>query len=437
MVGDVASAFRHVPINEDSVHKFAFAIPELDILVLKLSFPFGWTGSPGFYDVFARAIKFVQTNAVDTDDNDDIGIYHAYVWVDDHVGAEPDIGARCANSFANLKLSIVSILGPRSINVKKYADFATIARVLGLIYDTCRKSVSMPKEKITKALGVDNTCLAKTYVTKNDLQMAVVSLRFVASCFRPGFAFIQRLHSQCVRLSLGPGRKLSSASIQDLSFWKLILSKDTLTQGIPMKSFCGQNTPHVIINMDASDSGLCASDQVQKEYVKIVFNDHEARAIENFKRLGGSHGFDINVRELPACLYAAIAWAPQWAAMSTDSKPVHVRFMIDNTSAVSWATKLASRNALAQHIVRFLAAFEISYNIIFSARHIPGVENDFDDAGSRSSSSPRAHTRFANLCRGFLQVHPTTKLLPACDCSSVRRANSQSQLALLELILQQ
>ena len=89
---------------------------------------------------------------------------------------------------------------------------------------------------------------------------------------------------------------------------------------------------------------------------------------------------------------------------SKDGQPVHVQFIIDNSSAVSWTTKLSSLNTLAQTIIRYLAAFEIGLGLIFSAKHIPGADNTFDDAGSRASSSTAAERLFANMSSNFVQV---------------------------------
>ena len=146
-----------------------------------------------------------------------------------------------------------------------------------------------------------------------------------------------------------------------------------------MDSYCDESTPQVRINMDASVTGLCASNQAIKEFVRINFNTTELEAVRQFKEHGGHHAFNINVRELLSCIYATVVWGERWKAMSRNNKPVHVRFIIDNASAVSWTQKLGSRNALAQQIIRHLAAFQISFGLVFSAEHIHGTVNHFDN----------------------------------------------------------
>ncbi|EGZ13255.1 hypothetical protein PHYSODRAFT_407424, partial [Phytophthora sojae] len=51
MAGDVASAFRNISIHSNSVYLFGGHIEEDDVIVIELAAPFGWTGSPGFYEI--------------------------------------------------------------------------------------------------------------------------------------------------------------------------------------------------------------------------------------------------------------------------------------------------------------------------------------------------------------------------------------------------
>ena len=49
MKGDVAGAFRNLHIHRDHCGRFAAYIPELDLVVVNLTLPFGWTDSPAHY----------------------------------------------------------------------------------------------------------------------------------------------------------------------------------------------------------------------------------------------------------------------------------------------------------------------------------------------------------------------------------------------------
>ncbi|GMF33861.1 unnamed protein product [Phytophthora lilii] len=66
MAGDVASTFRNVIIHSGSVRWFGGFIEKGDALIIKLSCPFDWTGSPEYYEIVGGAITHTlcfHTNA--------------------------------------------------------------------------------------------------------------------------------------------------------------------------------------------------------------------------------------------------------------------------------------------------------------------------------------------------------------------------------------
>ncbi|KAF1783124.1 hypothetical protein GQ600_15561 [Phytophthora cactorum] len=66
MTGDVATTFRNISIHRNRGYLFAGLIDEKTALMVELSAHFGWTGSPGFYEIFGGAISHIHgchTNA--------------------------------------------------------------------------------------------------------------------------------------------------------------------------------------------------------------------------------------------------------------------------------------------------------------------------------------------------------------------------------------
>ncbi|POM78382.1 Hypothetical protein PHPALM_4091 [Phytophthora palmivora] len=163
---------------------------------------------------------------------------------------------------------------------------------------------------------------------------------------------------------------------QDLLWWWHVLHTHHLN-GVSLEYFNTLPVPDVVIEMDASD--------------------FEGTLIRNFKN-GEANGFDINYRELLSCAFAVQMWGRRWAANAPgNGRPLHVHFRIDNTSAVTWQNKLSSRNPRAQVVIRLLSWWETSFQLLFSASHIAGVDNTRADAGSRIA--PSFATRFASLTR--------------------------------------
>ncbi|KAG6616667.1 Secreted protein [Phytophthora cinnamomi] len=99
MAGDIASAFRNISIHSNSVYLFAGHIEEDDIIVIELAAPFGWTGSPGFYEIAGCAVAYVHgSHTTDTFPN---GFFN-YHWVDDHINVAADIGTSCDDANRSL-----------------------------------------------------------------------------------------------------------------------------------------------------------------------------------------------------------------------------------------------------------------------------------------------------------------------------------------------
>lgn len=86
------------------------------MLVIELAAPFGWTGYPGFYEIFGGVISHVHgshANAVCP-----TGFFN-YHWVDDHINVAPDIDLSCSEMDRSLRFAMVAVLGAEAINDKK------------------------------------------------------------------------------------------------------------------------------------------------------------------------------------------------------------------------------------------------------------------------------------------------------------------------------
>ncbi|RLN69560.1 hypothetical protein BBJ29_008892 [Phytophthora kernoviae] len=386
MAGDVASAFRNIGIHSNSVYLFAGRIEEENVLVIELAAPFGWTGSPGFYEIFSGAIAFMHdahTNATCP-----TGFFN-YHWIDDHISVAADIGASCCENDRSLRFAMVAVLGADAINTEKFSDWNTRQRVLGLEFDSVAEQILMPQAKIDKARGVVATAYFSTALTRKAYRSLLGSLRHVATCTRAARPFLQRLRQRERHLHRFRSVPVTEAMKQDLLWWWLVLHTPHLN-GVSLEYFNSLPSPDVVIEMDASDFGLCSLDVTAKVALTYPFSPHELDLISEFKT-EKANGFDINFRELLSCAFAVHAWGERWSAgVSRSGRPRHIHFRIDNTSAVAWQNKLSSRNPRnprAQGIIRLLNWWETSLQLRFSVSHVAGVDNARADAGSRSAGN--------------------------------------------------
>ncbi|ETP13259.1 hypothetical protein F441_11510 [Phytophthora nicotianae CJ01A1] len=93
---------------------------------------------------------------------------------------------------AALRLTVMAVLGPRSINKKKFSEWSTTAEALGLEFDTDKRTLSMPATKILKAQTRVNALEHGKDVRRHELVCSLGSLRHVSTCLRSVRPFIQR-----------------------------------------------------------------------------------------------------------------------------------------------------------------------------------------------------------------------------------------------------
>ncbi len=404
MSGDVAGAFRHIPIHADHVGRFAGTIPELNILIIDLCCPFGWSQSPVSYWLAGSAINHIYSHQKPGwIDQPTLGAesFDGKVWCDDHNCIEPDVGTRLPEAALALRAAMTEVLGPSACNDDKFTSWGRTGKSLGLLWDLDKLQLSMPDSKISKARLRLSTVLAQNKVTRSALNRLLGSLRHVITCIPTARAFIQRL-SSLQRCAPPCGTIAVSDPAKDDIKWLSLLLDSGQLNGIPLQRFANQDPFVFHVNMDASDHGLCALFPARKEYLQIRFDDTE-RALIQTAATKGNTDFGINLRELMSAVFASLVWGAHWKPHEHGGA-THVLFLIDNTAAISWNNKRTSKNAHAQLALRILALCEVQNRFYATAQHIPGVENTAADAGSRIWESDTYAKTFANLCSGWKQV---------------------------------
>ncbi len=134
MTGDVAGAFRHVPFNCWFCGYFSGYIPELDLIVVNLCLPFGWTGSPVHSSIAGQAIKVIHNSRPG---------FQNLVYSDDHILIGDSHRFETQVSGIALRRAMVTVLGTTACNEKKFTTWQRQCRALGLIFDFDSQTVSI------------------------------------------------------------------------------------------------------------------------------------------------------------------------------------------------------------------------------------------------------------------------------------------------------
>lgn len=245
VTADVDSAFQNIPTSAAGSLLMGGRVPGtrangIRLLALALTGLFGFCDCPGLFGIFARAAKYYIKQGR-SDIAEVIATFHSWLWVDDFIGIEPHVGDRLFQAEHRLRTSFHLVFGSPGWNDEKFATWNSTMHAVGLDWDLGTGVVSMPHEKVTKALdkvSAAATTLSKpeASVTLTEWRSLVGSLRHVATCIPAARVFFQSF----VRVE----RQLANKQAviwepvqQDLQWFKHVLNHEPLN-GIPMESFC-------------------------------------------------------------------------------------------------------------------------------------------------------------------------------------------------------
>ncbi|OWZ21827.1 Cleavage induced protein [Phytophthora megakarya] len=337
MTGDVIGAFRNIPISAVHVGRFAGTIPELEIFAINLCCSFGWKNSP--FNINHTGIG-------------EIVVHFGY-------------GPRHEVPWSRIKVPSGSPKFYRAVNVmnntplKRPPDREYFTAALhGISVGT---QVSILTANVSNALSRILVISKRSTATRTQLLKLLRSLRHIATCIRPAAPFFQRVAA----VARAVPQVTTEVAKDDLRWFTVILAIGRLKR-IPLSSFVRRHEPVIHIHMDASDR----------------LSDIE-RAIIDQGNAETNVEFCVNVRELMRVVFVTIVWVQLWSCSNRYSD-THVKFWIENTSAVAWSNKKSSRNKFAQMLLRILAIHEVRHGFYTSASHVAGSNNTMADAGNRT-----------------------------------------------------
>ncbi|OWZ18921.1 LOW QUALITY PROTEIN: hypothetical protein PHMEG_0006905 [Phytophthora megakarya] len=313
MLGDVAGGFRHVPMNAEHAHMFAFIIDEF--LVIDLACGFGWCGSPDWYYIPGALIN---------------GLYELSLFQRTlaNVGFTDRFGV---TSTHNPTLGPVASL-PISRFVERWLQYL---------------AKQQPMNENSKS---STSHFQGFYIWLGDKKV--------------GIEFTRQPTPHCPLLptcqSLFPVYSLPR------DFYEPQHGRIT---GVPVEQFAHDFNPSVHVHMDASNEGLCVVVPSLHQYIQVKFTQMDQKQSIADPTLNF-----INVRERQSAVLAGLIWGSTRATAPHSRRPTHVCFWIDNASAVAWAQRRSSRHPLAQLYNRLLSLAEFNYGLSCTAEHIPGCD---------------------------------------------------------------
>ena len=284
---------------------------------------------------------------------------------------------RVCNETVQRFLSMCEEIGcPVSLEKTEWANELMV--FLGILLNGINKTLSIPEEKIHKALNLLNWALQKKKVTVKFVQRLSGTLNFLNKAIVPGRAFTRGMYEK-LKLKDKKGNplkqfhhvNLGTSFLRDCEIWKYFLNNSHKVQlcrpFIDVEKF--NKAEEINLYSDASLSA--------KRGMGAVFDDHYivAKWSKNFIEMEKP---SIAFVELYALVAAVLTWGRQPKMMNT-----RVIVFCDNESVENMINAYASGCPQCMKLIKILALDGLKYNRRVFVKHVETENNTLADALSR------------------------------------------------------
>ena len=347
---DVKSAFKCLPLCPDDYPLMGFKVNGLYYFDKTLAF--GLRCSCLYWEKFAH---FLQWFFVHRTKYSDIGHY-----LDEFYGVNGSLQFAC--SVYECLLKQCDEIG-LPLSVEKNVRPTTKVLHLGVFIDTQEGLLLLPNDKLTKLSELVSNALLSEKVSGKEMQVLLGHLNFACRVFVMARPFLRRLYSF---LTVYKGRwnhrhRMPAECKNDLRMWEKFLSFNIGVR----KIFVGNVRELDLVSDAAASHGFCIV--WHKKWIYSAWNG-------NFVDEVGRN--NITFLEFFPIVVAFHVWGEFFA----HSK---VSLSIDNIAVVHIINSRNTRDLRVSSLLRHFVLMCLKFNILVSAKHLPGARNCVADAGSR------------------------------------------------------
>nr|XP_034965330.1 uncharacterized protein LOC118082278 isoform X1 [Zootoca vivipara] len=349
---DIESAFRLLPVHPQDFRWLGFKFE--GAYFVDKAMPMGCSVACSAFESFSTFLDWALRFRTGLE-----GVTH---YLDDFLfcgGAHNSDCAYLLEAFA----SLAAELGVPLAAEKTEGPTSTIT-YLGIELDTVAQTSRLPSEKLTALKRTITDTLPLKKVTLKQIQSLLGHLNFACRVISPGRPFCSRLARLSAGLRASHHRvRLNKGVKSDLRVWLQFLEK---FNGISL----WQDTLRL----------------------RVDFQVHSDAA--------GSLGFGVYLKGR----WCAQHWPPEWRGKplirdltfleffpivvavhlwADEFKNRRVCFWTDNQAVVNVLSRQSSRSPRVSALLRAFVLLCLQLNIYFSAKFVPGVDNDIADALSR------------------------------------------------------
>ena len=364
---DLSNAYRSVRIHPSNFAatglKWQFLGDKHNTYMVDTCLPFGAKASPGIFNELSQAVRRIMQAK---------GFPGLIVYLDDFLVIAPT-KEECNIALMTL-LSLVRKLG-FAINYNKLVMPCQRLTFLGIVLDTIKMTLELPKAKLLELYNDLHQFNMKKKVTKYALQSLVGKLNWATQCIQGGRFYLRRLIDTISKLKAPWHHSRVTSEIRaDLRWWLDFMC--IFNGAMPMVD----NRPTTPVFIDSCEIGAGAFYKGDIAYMP-------------WTAWPAATNLHINFKETLTLEMAAVKWAPLW----TNRK---VYIYCDNQCAVGIINKGSTKNPIVMSSLRRLFWLSACYNFKLQAIYYPGKNNILADAISRVHQ-PNGYSRLCTILNNY------------------------------------
>ena len=346
---DIEEAFRIIPIRPIDYPLLGFTWKGR--LYYDKCLPMGASSSCNRFEALSTALQWVMENKFATK-----GIAHL---LDDFFFIGAADSDECKVSLNNFLLLASHLNLP--IKHSKTVYPTTRITIFGIEVDSVAMECRLPWEKVVKVRAKLDEFLGRRKTTLRELQSLIGLLNFACVVVAPGRAFLQRLIALLSKVSKPQHYiRLDKGAKEDIAMWHVFVNdfngKALILEDIWVTSD--------VLQMATDASGTGCAGVLGNTWFSVEWPQ-------------SLHQHHISVKEL----FAIILACELWAYKISDKKII---LLCDNIASVEVINHLRAKDTVMMRLVRRLVLCGLRNNIVFRARHVPGISNGVADALSRN-----------------------------------------------------
>ena len=345
---DIKSAFRIISIHPSDFPLLGMKWDKQ--FYYDVCLPMGLSSSCAIFEAFSSSLESISVHHFGAS-----GVLHI---LDDFLFIAKT-ETKCRTDLSNF-LRLCGYLGV-PIAQEKTVGPSQVIQFAGITLDSVRQKAHLPEDKLQKCRLLLQSFYKRRKVTLRELQSLLGLLNFTCSVIVPGRPFLRRMIDLTVGVRRAHHRiRLSKGTKHDITVRLNFLN-----------AFNGRSFFYHDIWNTSSFLELYTDAAGSKGYGAILGQRWFFGCFPDKWQ-----SFNITFLELFPIVLAVRLW-------SCHMSNRYIVFVTDNAALVSIINQQTSKHKLVMTLIRDLVSTSLRFNIIFRARHIPGLNNTRADCLSR------------------------------------------------------